>query len=279
MKKAICFGAILFALVGCSKVSLDETGEDQNVSIAASQIPTAPLESLGVAHNEALDLVAADPNFPNTTFQQRYQTIHDYGSQVFGSGFIGAPIEEVDIALNPLSSITAMADAWVAEEEISTEAHGKYYDLQGIILNNLEMSNKSTLIGLLETFEADVNAHPTLTAKEKWKLIGASMITRYSGSYWHNVASDSNHPWYPVVYDEAIGGPTGIPSEFTTVFNGNDPVVSGSLFFIPWRLVYDIVKYVQWSGQCNGDDDVANHICRSLVWDAASSASSSVSIF
>lgn len=277
MKKLILFSLVLFSLFSCSRGPLGAEEDMQNPSVAASsgsQIDVSDLEALGQAHNQALDLVAAHSAFPNISSQQCYETITDFGPQVFGSGYVATPLEDIESSIASLESFKEMADGWLAAGKISAAAQSRFYELEDLILDNLEMNKQADLQAGLQAFEGAVNAQAGLTVHEKTHLIGTSILTRHSGAYWHAAASNSSHPWHPVVMAKAASGPVGLPPSFTARYAANESS-SGipGLFPIPWPLLYDLIVFAEYAGQCEHPDPNATHICLSLIWTASAKAS------
>lgn len=256
--------ALLF--FSCNRTEVQEANSTPNVQ-ASSGLMQA-LEGYASAHNQALDAIAAAPGFPETTLQQRHATVSALGVQLYGNDYIPTSLQYLDWNQYPLETLSEIAGRWQTAGLISATAAGEFATLESHILGNTLLSQQSSYQSGLEAFETRISAASNLNAAEKEYLLGASVIARYSGSYWNSAATSSSHAWHAALALDDIEE-SHLPGNYAAAFTGGGGGSTG--LHLPFRLIYDLVMFVIWSEDC--PEWPSEEQCYQAVWGYASIAS------
>lgn len=277
MKKVIFLALSLCILASCTKHE-PENMDSQPANYLTGKsntngtIDITPLKLFGENHNTALDLIAAGNNFPNDDLSQRYDIVAQFGRSLYGRAFQAPPIDEVNHSLYPIKSLSQIAVEWHADGLISAQAKAAFDLLQDHILSNLGPNQGNAFNNALLTFENQMNASNRLSESEKTKLIGTSIIARYSHMYWKEAVLDPNHAWHDAIMNEdpdLIVLPSDVEQAMATNGGGGSGQgVAGAAMWPSPRLIYDICKFCEWAADC--DQVINSEQCYQATWFNAS---------
>lgn len=165
---------------------------EQKTEVKQKKVISAE-EHFGQIHNQLMDSIAFDSNFPFTsnidlftTKQNDYNFITNSNLDFNYSDF------SQHFGLNTSSSsILSLASAMKIEGSISSLEEDYIKDLDAL----MKASDISSISSEVDDFIDDVNAEEELSLDQKSFLKGAAYVGLYSYTYWWTVFQNPTHPW------------------------------------------------------------------------------------
>ncbi|MBD99455.1 MAG: hypothetical protein CMO34_06400 [Verrucomicrobia bacterium] len=292
-KKQLCaMGAVILFLTNCTKEA-DETILPSDPAITTEKVKPgnqkttntiqADMEPAGQFHNDAIDYVADDDDFENLTVSDVQDLVLEFWENEYGSGdvpTIDPDIDDYDTYL----TIADIANTAESDGDISQEAEDFFLDLEALVI---DYEHTTTLFNLtdvtddLKDFEDDVFNSTTLSEEDKYKLIGSSVVARYSLTYWTDAYDDINHPLNSIITTKTDETDYDLPSVYNDELTGDNH--NGGVGYTPARIslifvvAYDLTKYVEWVKDCperrNHGFPFGDGSCQDMVLANASMAS------
>ena len=194
----------LFLSISCSKKDSNSPQLNNLKSVVEN-----PMDFIGVAHNEALDFVSEDAEWPDLTQEEIIERLADFDYDDFPlmDGDYEQYLEDEEVVYELLEETDSITFFLIRDSIISSETGGLMDSLISILSYYLDTSlttpySISSFNSSIQDFVDYLDASydfPTSSLEEDSPialLLGSAAIAKSSYSYWHNAYSEEDDPWH-----------------------------------------------------------------------------------
>ncbi len=212
--------AYILALVIQSCRKEEKPGASKEVATlpsALSAISTSnPFDYLGELHNEALDNITAEVNFPSTTNEVKFNIIKQTNQVEFGQ-YSG---------IDEYADVSSFIDSLYSNDTYLRELPTKLYssglitsdtkilldDILNLLFERTEEMSPNQFVSAVNSIESDIittygmpsntilgELNMQIDADISKYLLITCAIAKSSYAYWYNASLDASNPWHTIV--------------------------------------------------------------------------------